>query len=576
MRAAIYARYSSDLQRPTSIEDQVRQCQRAADHKGWAILSDYIRSDSEVSGATTIQREALNSLIADARRLPKPFDCLLIDDTSRLGRNLTDVLKISEILKHHGVFLYFVSQQLDSREKSFRQLQIMNGMMDEQFLVGLSDKVHRGQEGRVLQGLVAGGRCYGYKNVVLEDFSRQGEHGRPAVRGVRQEILLEEARVIRRMFDMSGNGKSLATIAKEFNLAKISAPRPRRGGVQAWSPNAIHSMLRNSRYRGIIVWNRSYKVRNPDTGKKQGRDRPPEEWITVEAPQLRIVSEEQWDKVQARIKQNGEKFGTARLGGLGRKDQNNKYIFSGLLTCAICGYRIVIVGGSGTSSRYGCPNHRYKGVCPNGVTILHGRLERQLLRGLMKGVLRPDMLEHTIVQFHEQMKRDSAQLVEARKRTRSEAPKLKADLRKLEIEARNLSGAIAQYGTHRSPTLLTQLSHVENRIDTITRELEEPVSEIPDVPIEHIREIVLQKAKDLEDILLGSPEDAKLALRTHVRPLVLTPIESPEGPLLRVSGTVDLFSGASPVMPLVAPQGFEPRLIGSEPTVLPLNEGATD
>jgi hypothetical protein len=27
---------------------------------------------------------------------------------------------------------------------------------------------------------------------------------------------------------------------------------------------------------------------------------------------------------------------------------------------------------------------------------------------------------------------------------------------------------------------------------------------------------------------------------------------------------------------LVAPQGFEPRLIGSEPTVLPLNEGATD
>jgi hypothetical protein len=168
------------------------------------------------------------------------------------------------------------------------------------------------------------------------------------------------------------------------------------------------------------------------------------------------------------------------------------------------------------------------------------------------------MLEHTIVQFHEQMKRDTAQLVEARKRTRSEAPKLKADLRKLEIEARNLSGAIAQYGTHRSPTLLTQLSHVENRIDTITRELEEPASVIPDVPIEHIREIVLQKAKDLEDILLGSPEDAKLALHTHVRPLVLTPIEAPEGRLLRVSGTVDLFSGASPVMPLVAPQGFEP------------------
>jgi DNA invertase Pin-like site-specific DNA recombinase len=75
------------------------------------------------------------------------------------GRNLTDVLSVSDILKHHGGFLYFVSQQLDSRDRSFRQLQIMNGMVDEQFLFGLSEKVHRGQEGRVLKGLVPGRRC---------------------------------------------------------------------------------------------------------------------------------------------------------------------------------------------------------------------------------------------------------------------------------------------------------------------------------------------------------------------------------------------------------------------------------
>ncbi len=140
---------------------------------------------------------------------------------------------------------------------------------------------------------------------------------------------------------------------------------------------------------------------------------------------------------------------------------------------------------------------------------------------------------------------------------RFETPKLKADLRRLEVEARNLGGAIAQYGTHRSPTLLSQLSHVENRIDTISRELEEPESEIPDVPIEHIRKVVLQKAKDLEEILMGSPEDAKVALRTHVRPLLLAPIESPDGPLLRVSGIVDLFSGPSDVMPLVAPRAHQ-------------------
>jgi DNA invertase Pin-like site-specific DNA recombinase len=122
-----------------------------------------------------------------------------------------------------------VSQQMDSRERSFRQLHVMNGMMDEQYLVGLAEKVHRGQEGRVLKGLVAGGRCYGYKNVPLEDFSRLGEYGRPAIIGVRQEIIPEEARVILRMFEMCAEGRSLATTAKEFNSAKILAPRPRRG-----------------------------------------------------------------------------------------------------------------------------------------------------------------------------------------------------------------------------------------------------------------------------------------------------------------------------------------------------------
>lgn len=294
-----------------------------------------------VSGASIIQRDSLNSLIADARKLPRPFDCLLIDDTSRLGRNLTDVLKVSDVLKHHGVLLYFVSQQLDSREKSFRQLQIMNGMIDEQYLFGLAEKVHRGQEGRVLNGLVAGGRCYGYRNVPVEDFSRTGDYGRPAVSGMRQEIVPEEAIVVRRMFDMCGEGRSLATIAKAFNEEKLPAPRPRKGGVRAWSPHAIHSMLRNSRYRGIVIWNQHQNVRNPDTGKRGRKPRSKEDWVTVEAPSLRIISE-QWQKIQERIKLNLEKFGWPRLGGLGRADRR----FSGLLICALCGYRIVIIGGS--------------------------------------------------------------------------------------------------------------------------------------------------------------------------------------------------------------------------------------
>ena len=77
---------------------------------------------------------------------------------------------------------------------------------------------------------------------------------------------------------------------------------------------------------------------------------------------------------------------------------------------------------------------------------------------------------------------------------------------------------------------------MESRIEVITLELEEPVSEIPDAPVERIREVALQKAKDLEEILLGSPEDAKLALRKpHPEPLVLKPIETLTGLYFRLA-----------------------------------------
>jgi hypothetical protein len=77
------------------------------------------------------------------------------------------------------------------------------------------------------------------------------------------------------------------------------------------------------------------------------------------------------------------------------------------------------------------------------------------------------MLEHAIYEFHKQMKQDSVRYFEALDQMRSEMPRMKAERRKLEIEAKNVSGAIAQYGIHRSPTLLTQLSLIKNRLETL-------------------------------------------------------------------------------------------------------------
>ena len=83
MRCAIYARYSSDLQRESSIEDQIRKCREFAERRGWPVSEEYVRSDSAVSGATLGPRPALSELLALVSRKPRPFDRILIDDTSR-------------------------------------------------------------------------------------------------------------------------------------------------------------------------------------------------------------------------------------------------------------------------------------------------------------------------------------------------------------------------------------------------------------------------------------------------------------------------------------------------------------
>jgi DNA invertase Pin-like site-specific DNA recombinase len=73
MRAGIYARFSSDLQRPTSIEDQIRQCRRFAEQQGWIVVEEHIRWDAGFSGATLAGREGLAALVDELRNRVPPF-----------------------------------------------------------------------------------------------------------------------------------------------------------------------------------------------------------------------------------------------------------------------------------------------------------------------------------------------------------------------------------------------------------------------------------------------------------------------------------------------------------------------
>jgi DNA invertase Pin-like site-specific DNA recombinase len=65
MKAAIYARFSTDQQREASLEDQQRVCVRVADREGFKVGECY--SDAAISGGTA-QRPGDQRMLAAARR----------------------------------------------------------------------------------------------------------------------------------------------------------------------------------------------------------------------------------------------------------------------------------------------------------------------------------------------------------------------------------------------------------------------------------------------------------------------------------------------------------------------------
>ena len=83
---ASYARFSTDRQDARSIDDQLRRCRAFASPRGWRVVKEY--QDAAVSG-THMQRGDLQRLLAEAKS--RKFTRLLVDDVSRLSRDLGDV-----------------------------------------------------------------------------------------------------------------------------------------------------------------------------------------------------------------------------------------------------------------------------------------------------------------------------------------------------------------------------------------------------------------------------------------------------------------------------------------------------
>ena len=186
MRVACYARYSSDLQRETSIADQLGVAARYAKERGWQLADGHIYTDAAVSGATIQGRKGVQRLLAAAAENPKPFDVLLVDDSSRIARDIADAIRMMQQLKYRGIRVIYISQGIDSDSEQADALVTVHGLIDSLYLKELAKKVKRGLAGQMDRGFSTGALQYDYDKISEFDPSgAKDADGRPVVVGRR-------------------------------------------------------------------------------------------------------------------------------------------------------------------------------------------------------------------------------------------------------------------------------------------------------------------------------------------------------------------------------------------------------
>ncbi len=541
MRYAIYARYSSDLQRQTSIPDQIRKCHEFGQAQGWAPVKDCIYTDEAVSGVS-IERPGLQRMLQAALSPHHPFEVILVDDTSRISRSLPDAVQLFQKLSFAGIRVVAVAQGIDSQSEQAEVLVTVHGLVDSLYVKELAKKTHRGLEGAFLRGLHAGGRCYGYRNVPAEGG------------GVKLEIEETEAEVVRRIFQMSANGTSLKKIAYALNAEKIPAPRPRAGAKQAtWCPSAIREMLRRELYMGRMVWNRSRFIKVPGTNRRVARPRPKSEWRIVERPELRIVSDPQWQAVQARQAMFQKLYAGQRQGLLNRSASSGN-LLTGFLKCGLCGANLVIVTGRRRRhAMYGCPQHFYRGACANDLKVRQEYLERQLLSELQANVLLPEVIDYTLEEFQRQLEAARVDTSQYQERAREKK-------RELEEQLQRLTAAVAQAG--HSAFLLQAIAQREQELAELEPSLELASNSRHRDP-EELRRFAIERLSALPELLSHDVSRARSELARHVSEVRMLPENNNRSRRYLCQGNWNLLGATTQGdVRMVAGGGFEPPTFG--------------
>jgi site-specific DNA recombinase len=326
--AAIYARVSSDQQAAAhTIASQVAALRERVTLDGLVLPEAMQFLDEGYSGATLVRPalERLRDVIAAGA-----IDRLYVHSPDRLARKYAYQVLLVDEFQRMGVEVVFLNRELGRSPEDDLLLQVQ-GMMAEYERAKIVERHRRGKLHAARAGLVnvLSGAPYGYRYVDKHTGGGQA----------RYEIIPDEARVVRQVFDWVGRERlSIGEVCRRLT----QAGEVTRTGKTVWDRSVVWGILHNPAYRGAAAFGKTrYEPLRPRLRAQRNRplqprravsvrDVPADEWLTIAVPAL--VEADLFAAVQAQLQENQRHARQSRRGA--------RYLLQGLVQCHHCGYAL--------------------------------------------------------------------------------------------------------------------------------------------------------------------------------------------------------------------------------------------
>lgn len=425
-RAVLYARYSSDMQKATSIDGQLLLCRRVAERNNLDVVGEFI--DAAKSGLTEDARDGYQRLLNGVRN--HDFDVVVVEHFDRLSRDPATIQRLKQVFEFNRVDL-MDQKGIFATATDISIASLYNTIYKPQ----LAEKVRRGHDNAVANGKIPGSYAYGYRP-------------KPGAPGERL-IDKSEAKIVLRIFKEYASGRSTRDIASDLTREGVPSPGATRhknkAGRTTWNHQCItggrhgRGMLSNELYIGEIHWNVRSTILNPETQRKQKRLNPEERHIIVKNPELRIIPQELWDSAQKVRKARAVHM----FGPTGKPQRrpviprNNEHPLAGVLRCGVCnGHMRIAQSSRNGAPRAACANAHQRGTCQHTRSFDMDVLLEDIAAKIDVKLLSQKAIEEAMSAWQEERKND--------RKKGSERANLEHRRRILTTEIERLSYAIAQ------------------------------------------------------------------------------------------------------------------------------------